>query len=94
MTIKNNDLLTMTLQVSVPLWIERMKGRSWEYIQSRGKECAQYIAEHGDSILYRSTIPGQTACAFNRLAEGLSCLSFAPGGVDFMGMHWESKYES
>jgi hypothetical protein len=86
-----DDDLQFNLAVAVPVWVDRMRGRSWDFIQGRGQKCAQHIAEHGDDILYRAKQEGKTATAFNRLAEGLACLSFAPGGVRFLGLHWESK---
>ncbi len=90
----NDSLLLDTLQVAVPLWVQRLRNYNWAHIEKRGKECAQHIAEHGDNILYLSKQPGATADAFNRLAEGIACLSFAPGGVKFMGVHWENEHGS
>lgn len=81
-------LLAASLSVAVPLWIER--ARSWDGSKraERQAACAQYVAEHGDVILFRAV---GTAQAFNRLAEGLALLAFAPGGVTFAGGHWEAK---
>jgi len=85
-------LLAGMLQVAVPLWIEDLKGKPWEYIAKRAGECSQVIAEKGDIILYKSSKKGETAEAFNRLAEGVACLAFAPGGVDVFGVHFEEEY--
>jgi hypothetical protein len=87
------SLLTMTLQLAVPLWIERLRGASWDYISERAKVCAQVVAEKGDIILFRSKTKGETANAFNRLAEGIACLSFVPGGVTVFGQHWEATMD-
>jgi len=89
----DDSLLKMTLQIAVPLWIEKTKGKPWEYIVERAKECSQVIAEKGDIILFKSKKKGETAEAFNRLAEGIACLSFMPGGVDTFGLHFETKFE-
>jgi len=51
--------------------------------------CAGVVAGQGDLVLYRSKRPGVTAEAFNRLAEGLACLAFQPGGVTAFGLHFE-----
>lgn len=83
-------LLPGMLELAVPQWVERLRDRPWEHIQARAAECSRYIAEHGDKILYR--VPGQSAEAFNRLAEGIACLSFAPGGVSIFGRHWLSEH--
>jgi hypothetical protein len=34
--------------------------------------------------------PGDIARIFNATALGLAVLAFAPGGVDYLGMHWEA----
>lgn len=86
-------LLATTLQLAVPLWIERLRERPWEYVQQRAKECSQHIAGHGDNLLFRAKKKGQSAEAFNRLAEGIACLSFCPGGVKIFGQHWEACLE-
>ena len=83
-------LLTSTLQLAVPLWIERLRTARWEYIQERAKVCSDFIGKHGDNILFRSKKKGDSATAFNHLAEGLACLSFCPGGVKIFGSHWEA----
>ena len=83
-------LLSSTLCLAVPLWIERLRHSGWEYVLGRAKECSQHIAEHRDVILYRSKKKGETAKAFNALAEGVACLSFVPGGVKIFGSHWEA----
>lgn len=87
------DLLETALSVSVPIWIEDLKGKSWDHIQSRAAVCSQEVASHGDLILYKSKKQGESAAAFNRLAEGIACLAFAPGGVTAFGMHFEAKME-
>lgn len=84
------SLLTSTLQLAVPMWIDRLRGNPWEAIQERAKVCSQHIAEHGDLILFKGKKKGESAEAFNRLAEGIACLAFCPGGVKLFGSHWEA----
>lgn len=86
-------LLSASLEVAVPLWIDRMRDYSAAYRIERAQECADVIASKGDIIMYRSKKRGETGRAFNRLAEGLACLAFVPGGVRFMGIHWEAIVE-
>lgn len=83
-------LLVTTLQLAVPLWIEELRHQSWEHILARAKVCSQVVAEKGDVILFKSKKKGESAEAFNRLAEGIACLSFCPGGVKIWGEHWEA----
>lgn len=93
------SIMGTTLQVAVPLWVENIKaqrdalppGLFWETITTSAKRCSDVIAEQGDCLMFKSR--GKTATAFNALAEGLACLSFCPGGVRFMGMHWETDRE-
>lgn len=83
----------MTLQLAVPLWIEQLKKRGWDHILQRAKDCSQVIAEKGDIILFRSNKKGESANAFNHLAEGIACLAFVPGGVRIFGNHWETTLD-
>lgn len=84
-------LLESSLDLAVPLWIGELQGVPFHVLQERARECSQVIAEKGDIILYRSEKKGETARAFNRLAEGIACLSFSPGGVKCFGRHWIGK---
>jgi len=86
-------LLSTTLQLAVPLWIERLRSSGWEHIQARAKQCSQIVGEKGDVILFRGGKKGESAAAFNALAEGIACLAFAPGGVKIFGEHWEACQE-
>lgn len=31
---------------------------------------------------------------FNLLAEGIACAAYAPGGITFLGLHWEATEET
>lgn len=83
-------LLSGTLAAAVPLWINRIKREQpdWDTIRERAQQCSQTIAEKGDVLMFRSQ---GTADAFNALAEGLAYLAFQPGGVKFLGNHWEAQ---
>lgn len=85
-------LLQAALQVSVPLYIARLVHEPWSRVAQRARECAQVVASQGDVILYRSRRQGQTAGAFNHLAEGLACVAFCPGGVTIFDLHFEAKH--
>lgn len=94
MTDRNSqvkDLIVTTLQAAVPLWVEiYQRDRSWDQVRDQLPRCGQMIAEHGDNILFKSKKKGENAAAFNALAEALAILSFAPGGVTFLGLHFET----
>lgn len=84
------NLMRATLQVAVPLHIEEMKGMPWEQIEELAHGTAQIIAEKGDVAQFKSEKKGESAKAFNAIARGLAALSFCPGGVTFLGDHWET----
>ena len=87
-----NSFLAMTLELAVPLSIERLKREPWDNIVVRLPKLAQFIAEHGDNILFRSPKHGETAEAFTKLSEAIAALSFVPGGVKALGTHWQSRH--
>lgn len=87
-----SDLLGMMLEAAVPMWIERLKYRSWSELAPRCRDLATLIASNGDKILFPGHRPGQTAHAFNALAEAIAICAFAPGGVDAFGRHWEATH--
>lgn len=89
------DLLATTLALAVPIWIDRIQRERWPWdrIQARARECAQIVAEKGDVILYRGKKRGETARAFNALAEGIALASFVPGGIKTFGMHFEAQLQ-
>jgi hypothetical protein len=90
--VHTEALLKATLEAAVPLWIAQLRTRPWADIQARAATAAQVIAEKGDVILYKSKTKGESARAFNALAEGLAILAFAPGGVRAFGLHFEAKH--
>lgn len=87
----SEDLLKAALETSVPLFIAKWRERTERERLDRGRACADVIGEHGDVIMFRGKKKGDTANAFNALAEALAILSFQPGGVKFLGLHFETK---
>lgn len=85
----SEELLRASLSAAVPLWIERVKAYSPQVREDRARHAVDVIASKGDNILYRSKVAGETAMAFNTLAEAIAIMAFQPGGVEFDGMHWE-----
>lgn len=89
---KDYPLLAASLEVAVPIWIAEFKRLGKEHLADDERErLLRLIMEHGDDIIFKSHRKGGTANAFNALAEALAWLSYAPGGVTFLGMHWETK---
>lgn len=81
------------LEVAVPFWVVRWRERgpqsNW---RERAQELSQVVAEKGDVLQYRSK-KGESANAFNALAEAVALLSFVPGGVRFNGLRWTSTWD-
>jgi len=91
MSEATRDLLRIALAAAVPLWIAELRLCSVKHRMERALVCGQHVAEHGDVVQFHGGKKGASAEAFNRLAEGLACLAFQPGGVTFLGDHWEVK---
>ena len=96
MTGTSQSLLQAALGAAVPLWVARIQGEledgrtSPDILLLRARALSQFLAEHGDDVLYRSKRAGGSSRAFNCLAEGLAIGAvLAPGGVpDFLGDRW------
>lgn len=76
------------LSVAVPMWIEKLRGSSFEERALRARSCSNYIGAHGDDILYKTE--GRTALAFNKLAQGVACGAYQPGGIKVFGLRFET----
>lgn len=88
----SSDMLRSTLGVAVPIWVMELKKLPWPAIEKIAHESAQVVAEKGDVLQFGGK-KGEAAKAFNALAKGLAALSFCPGGVTFLGDHYENKHD-
>ena len=81
------SLLRTSLQCAVPLYIHEFSKMPHDRIIASAHGLADILATKGDVLQY-----GGKGCAetFNALAKGIAALSFCPGGVTFMGDHWET----
>lgn len=79
------QLMRTTLGFAVLMWVMALSRRPLGELVGEAHECAQVVGEKGDAIQFRSKTKGRTAEAFNALAKGIAILSFAPGGVQFLG---------
>lgn len=89
---EDSALLQASLAVAVPLWIEQFKHEPWTRIMARRETVVNIINADGDKILFRGKKAGETAAAFNALAQAIAILSFWPGGVKLFGGHWEAQH--
>jgi hypothetical protein len=79
------------LRIAVPIWIDRLRDSSFEERALRGKSCGRYLAEHGDDVLFKTK--DKTAFAFNKLAQGIACAAYQPGGIRVFGLHFAAQYD-
>jgi hypothetical protein len=86
-------LLKLCIEATVPFMILDIieQGGIKDYHLEEARRYVDIIASEGDLILYRSKKKGQTARAFNALCRLLAIGAFFPGGIKFMGMHFEEK---
>lgn len=82
----------MALGAAVPLWIEQLRRVRLVELQRRAPELAEVIAAKGDIIQFRSKKKGETAAAFNALAEAVAIGAFVPGGITVFGQHFEARH--
>lgn len=87
-----DPLLAVCLEAAVPLWIGRLARDGYptpETIERCRAWTEELCGPGGEDLLFRSKKPGQTAERFNDLAYVLAVMAFCPGGITFLGRHWE-----
>jgi hypothetical protein len=88
---REQPALVPFVRLAVPLWAVKLAEKPLDVVLARAHELADVVAG-GSDVLFRSSKRGETARAFNAIAEGLAALSFTPGGVTFLGMRFESVH--
>lgn len=81
------------LMVTVPMAIAELRGATTAERLAIGAQAVQFIAEHGDDILFRSKQRGKSAEAFAWLTRALAVGAYQPGGVDFAGFHFCTSHD-
>lgn len=89
--LRDAELLSTCLECAVPIAIMELQRLPWPEVERLAREYGAVIAERGDVIQFRSK---GTAEAFAALARGVACLAFGPGGITFMGSHYEAAHPS
>lgn len=94
--MSSNDasfLMRTHVDAMVPLAIQEIArggGITDEHI-NLARSLSWDLAECGDILIYRSDKKDETAKMMNKLVEGLAILAFLPGGVTFLGVHFEAE---
>ncbi len=89
---QRESVLAIALSCSVPLYAIELAKLPLAEVLRIAAECGQVVAEKGDVVQFQGGKKGESAAAFNALAKGIACLSFAPGGVTTFGMHFENTH--
>lgn len=76
------------LSARIHHWMEHFRTHGTGDIDASA--IAQTIGERGDVMLYGSKRKGEQVALIEQLAQGVAILSRCPGGVTFMGEHYES----
>jgi hypothetical protein len=92
MSRETEDLLRTALAAAVPICIHDLqrRGGANEDDFARARAFSWKLAEHGDDLQYGGK-PGIAAKLFQGVAENIAVLAFCPGGITFLGMHFEAK---
>ena len=70
-------LLRLSLELSVPLWIHKLRGQPTSVLERVARDCGAVLSERGDTLMFRARRKerGRTADTFNRVAKGIACAS-------------------
>lgn len=94
--MNNETLLRLSLETAVPLRMIELEqaGRdaAWESFQVHREQWEQLIASRADVMLHSGGKPGEAATVHNALVDALAHMAVVvPGGVDFLGIHFEAR---
>lgn len=87
MNTLTTDLLRTGLACAVSLRIAEIATWTVERRIETAREQAHVVTAHGDDLQYGGK---HTAAAFNALALGIACAAYQPGGITFLGDHYEA----
>jgi hypothetical protein len=98
---QQRDALRAVLAQAVPLWIEEVRAWTPEQRCARaadasgliasGEKCDALRGRHGSGPSnFANGYPNGDGVIFNALAMGLALLSCHPGGITYLGTHWET----
>lgn len=98
---QRRDLLLLSLQTLVPLWIAHARLWTPEQRSARandasgviagGEKCDELRGRHGNApASFANGSPNSDGAILNAMAMGIALLALQPGGIDFAGAHWEA----
>jgi hypothetical protein len=86
------ELMRLTLEVGVPLRIQAIKRRGGlTDLDFEGlREFPELLGYKGDVLQFPSERQGEAGELMAQLIDAIAVLACVPGGVDFLGRHWEA----
>lgn len=92
------QMFGLWLEAAVPVWILQMRAEQWTRAErlERARVAGKLITERADLLIRSPEKPvhhEQRADLLNRLAEGVACMAFCPGGVTLFGKTFDVSGE-
>jgi hypothetical protein len=95
-SVFDDGILVVTLQLAVPLWIAEAHTRTGEtrvdLLRAWREDASEVVAHRGDALMFTTKKRGDTAKAFNSLARGIAALACHRGGVTVFGYTWCAEH--
>ncbi len=88
---KANPLFTLMIDMAIMVAIEDMRRRGEDYRLAFCHDAVDVIASAGDTVEEARKTKGETAAVFSVIARAVAALAYQPGGVRFLGTHYEAK---
>lgn len=87
------DLLRISLEIMVPLYVEHLHDYSREYLREIAQESRLRLATNGPEDLIHTGLAGagsNRSETLDALARMVAICSMVPGGINCFGMHFET----
>lgn len=86
--------LAINCRINILLNNGGITNSNWEkyrkFIEQFNNRCVNQPS-FTEALMFDVHKPGLTTEAFNMATQALAILAFSPGGVEFMGVHYEAK---
>ena len=84
--------MRLMLEVGVPLRAYEIRSRKGpsDFDLDRCRKFAIVLGSKGDALQYGSQKTGEVADLMGQLIDAIAVMACMPGGVDFLGLHWET----
>lgn len=83
------SLARLSLELAVPQAIAELAEVPGPVRLALARDCAAELAVHGNALWITRRVATSDA-GLTWLARGLAALAYEPGGVRFLGLHWDA----